>query len=83
VPDLRPGQDGSGNTMNSFIAKRVTRISIYFRRICDDMKLDDPVQGMSDAAELAEQARRLYAEFEAETRERAEFEAENRKLEKE
>ncbi len=56
--------------MNSTIAKRVTRISLYLRRVCEDMRRADPVGGMSDAAELAEQARRLYAEFETENRKR-------------
>ena len=54
--------------MNSAIADRVTRIDIYLKRIRQDMRCDDPAQGMSDAAELAEQARRLYREFEAENR---------------
>jgi hypothetical protein len=54
--------------MNSTIAKRVTRISLYLRRVCEDMRRGDAVGGMADAAELCEQARRLYAEFEAESR---------------
>lgn len=56
--------------MNSEIADRVTRIDIYLKRLRQDMRCDDPIQGMSDAAELAEQARRLYREFEAENRKR-------------
>jgi hypothetical protein len=54
--------------MNADIALRVTRIDIYLKRIRQDMRCGDPVQGMCDAAELAEQARRLYEDFAREKR---------------
>jgi hypothetical protein len=56
--------------MNATIAKRVTRISLYLRRVCQDMKRGDAAGGMANAAELVEQSRRLYAEFESEHRNR-------------
>jgi hypothetical protein len=56
--------------MNATIARRVTRIGLYLRRVCEDMRRGDAIGGMNDAAELGEQARRLYAEFEAEQRKR-------------
>ena len=56
--------------MNADIAKRVTRISLYLRRVCEDMRRADAAGGMANAAELAEQARRLYEEFALESRKR-------------
>jgi hypothetical protein len=49
--------------MNREIANFVNRIDIYLKRIRQDMQNRDPVQGMADSAELGEQARRLWNEF--------------------
>jgi hypothetical protein len=56
--------------MNSTIARRVSRIGLYLKRVCEDMRRGDAIGGMNDAAELTEQARRLYIEFEDEQRRR-------------
>lgn len=51
--------------MNSIILNRLNRIDIYLKRVRQDAALGNPVQGMADAAELAEIARRLYQDFQA------------------
>jgi hypothetical protein len=54
--------------MNREIANFVNRIDIYLKRIRQDMQNRDPVQGMADSAELGEQARRLWNEFQHEAK---------------
>ena len=53
--------------MTKKIANCVNRIHIYLQRLRQDMANRNPTQGMADAAEIAEQARRLWKEFERET----------------
>jgi hypothetical protein len=51
--------------MNRAIAQKFDRLKLYLERIRKDLRDCDPVQGMADAAELAEIARRLYEDFSA------------------
>jgi hypothetical protein len=54
--------------MNQKIAKRFDRARTYLERIRECMRVQDPVQGMADSAELGYQAKALYNEFHAITK---------------
>jgi hypothetical protein len=51
--------------MNRKIAQRFERARRYLERIRDDMMVQNPIQGMADAAELSYQAQALWSEFKA------------------
>lgn len=49
--------------MNTIIDQHFHRLDLYLERVRADAQSDNPIQGMADAAELSEIARRLYRQF--------------------
>ena len=49
--------------MNKDITTKIQRIKDRTLRLCDDLKRNDPIQGMADAAELATIADFLWQDF--------------------
>lgn len=49
--------------MNKLIDNHFYRLELYLERARADAQGNNPIQGMADAAELSEIARRLYQQF--------------------